>query len=219
CQRPSSGHACTLPARDNIGPLQATAWRRLTFPDFHSLKPRCCGKRCTSLSHDAFVTRRRDDPTMRRRAFIGTLVGAFLDAPLTSEAQPAGRVPRIGYVSPSGPSFGAYPSQRAFLEGLRDHGYVQGHDFILEVRSTEGRSERLFDATTELVRAPVDVLLIGVCGAPLDAARRATQTIPIVVAACNDDLVETGIVASLGRPGGNITGLSKLTPELAAKRL
>ena len=156
---------------------------------------------------------------MNRRAFIGTVAGAFLAAPLASEAQPAGRVPKIGYVSPGSPSFGAYASQRAFLEGLRDHGYVPGHDFILEVRSTEGRSERLFDATTELVRAPVDVLLIGVCGAPLDAARRATQTIPIVVAACNDDLVETGIVASLGRPGGNITGLSKLTPELAAKRL
>jgi ABC-type uncharacterized transport system substrate-binding protein len=156
---------------------------------------------------------------MDRRTFIGTLAGAFLATPLASEAQPAGRVPRIGYVSPGSPSFGAYASQRAFLDGLRDHGYVQGQDFILEIRSTEGRSERLFDATTELVRAPVDVLLIGVCGEPLNAARRATQTIPIVVAACNEDLVETGIVASLGRPGGNITGLSKLTPELAAKRL
>ena len=156
---------------------------------------------------------------MRRRAFIGTLVGAFLVAPLASEAQPAGRVPRIGYVSPSGPSFGPTLASELFSKGCATTANVQGHDFILEVRSTEGRSERLFDATTELVRAPVDVLLIGVCGAPLDAARRATQTIPIVVAACNDDLVETGIVASLGRPGGNITGLSKLTPELAAKRL
>ncbi len=151
--------------------------------------------------------------------FIGTLAGCLLCVPLAATAQPVSRVPRIGYISPGSPSFGAYPSQQAFLAGLRDLGYVQGHDFILDVRSTEGRSERLFDVTTELVRAPVDVLLIGVCGAPLNAARRATQMIPIVVAACNDDLVESGVVASLGRPGGNITGLSKLTPELAAKRL
>src|SRR5438128_133274 len=81
---------------------------------------------------------------MNRRAFIGTVAGAFLAAPLASEAQPAGRVPKIGYVSPGSPSFGAYASQRAFLEGLRDHGYLPGHDFIRELRSTEGRSERLF---------------------------------------------------------------------------
>lgn len=72
---------------------------------------------------------------------------------------------------------------------------------------------------SELVQLPVDVLLVGVCGAPVGAARRATQTIPIVVATCNDDMVETGIAASMNRPGGNVTGQSKLTPELAPKRL
>ena len=87
------------------------------------------------------------------------------------------------------------------------------------VSAQDGGSQRFFDATNQLVRARVDVLLVAVCGAPLDAARRATRTVPVVVATCNDDLVETGAVASLRRPGGNITGLSKLTPELAAKRL
>jgi putative ABC transport system substrate-binding protein len=100
---------------------------------------------------------------------------------------------------------------------LRELGYVEGRDFIVEVVSAEGRG--FFDPTSQLVRARVDVLLVSVCGAPLDAARRATRTIPIVVATCNDDLVETGAVVSLHRPGGNVTGLSKLTPELAAKRL
>jgi len=102
---------------------------------------------------------------------------------------------------------------------MRDHGYVEGRDYVMEVRTAEGKAERYADLTAELVRVPVDVLWVGVCGAPLNAARRATQTIPIVVAACNDDLVETGIIKSMQRPGGNITGLSKLTPELAPKRL
>jgi putative ABC transport system substrate-binding protein len=87
---------------------------------------------------------------------------------------------------------------------LRELGYVEGRDFIVEVVSAEGRG--FFDPTSQLVRARVDVLLVSVCGAPLDAARRATRTIPIVVATCNDDLVETGAVVSLHRPGGNVTG-------------
>jgi len=111
------------------------------------------------------------------------------------------------------------PVEQEFLDGLHDHGYVEGRNVVIEVRSAGGRPERFAELATELVRLPVDVLLVGVCGAPLDAARSATQTIPIVVATCNDDLVKTGIVNSLARPGGNVTGLSKLTPELAAKRL
>ena len=91
---------------------------------------------------------------------------------------------------------------------------------LIEFRSAGGHWERLPQiADDELVGFKVDVLVPAVCGAPLNAARQATSTIPIVVAACNDDLVETGIVASLARPGGNVTGLTKLSPELAAKRL
>ena len=154
-----------------------------------------------------------------RRTVIGAVVGGLIAWPLTATAQQVEHVPRIGVVT-AGTSFdGKFPTQQGFLDGLHDHGYVEGRNVVIEVRSTGGRAERFAEATTELVRLPVDVLLVGVCGAPLDAARRATQTIPIVVATCNDDLVETGIVGSLARPGGNVTGLSKLTPELAAKRL
>jgi putative ABC transport system substrate-binding protein len=155
---------------------------------------------------------------MDRRAFVALVAACLFALPMrVATGQPA-KLPRIGWVTPAA-TFGAAPSQRAFLEGLRDQGYVEGSDFVIEFRSTEGRSERFADLTAELVRLPVDVFVVGVCGEPLNAARRATRTIPIVVMACNDDLVGTGIVQSLNRPGGNITGLSKLTPELAAKRL
>ena len=153
------------------------------------------------------------------RTFICGLVGWLIAGPLTATAQPAEHVPRIGYVTAAAHTFGMFPVEQEFLDGLHDHGYVEGRNVVIEVRSAGGRPERFAELATELVRLPVDVLLVGVCGAPLDAARRATQTIPIVVATCNDDLVETGIVSSLARPGGNVTGLSKLTPELAAKRL
>ncbi|HEX6793589.1 MAG TPA: ABC transporter substrate-binding protein [Casimicrobiaceae bacterium] len=155
---------------------------------------------------------------MLRRTFVAVVAISLLTLPASvATGQPA-KLPRIGYVSPAA-SFAATPALRAFLDQLRYNGYVEGRDFVIEFRSTGGRQERFADLSAELSRLPVDVLLVGVCGEPLDAARRATKTIPIVVGACNDDLVETGIVHSLNRPGGNITGLSKLTPELAAKRL
>ena len=137
--------------------------------------------------------------------------------PVAVLGQQTARMPRIGLVS-SVP-WGSLVTHRAFVAGMRDHGYVEGRDYVMEVRNAEGKPERYGDLTAELVKLPVDVLLVGVCGAPLNAARQATHTIPIVVGSCNDDLVEAGIVKSLQRPGGNITGLSKLSPQLAPKRL
>ena len=142
---------------------------------------------------------------------------------IVGAAQEVARPPRIGLVGVTPGTFAerklASPSLQAFLVGMRDHGYVEGRDYVIEYRTTEGNPERFADLTAELAKLPVDLFLVPVCGAPLNAARQATKTIPIVVAACNDDLVETRMVESLRRPGGNITGLSKLTPELAAKRL
>jgi ABC-type uncharacterized transport system substrate-binding protein len=155
---------------------------------------------------------------MDRRACALVVAACLVALPMRAATSQPAKLPRIGWVTPAA-SFGSAPSQRAFLDGLRDHGYVEGRDFVIEFRSTGGRAGRFADLTAELVELPVDVFVVGVCGEPLDAARRATRTIPIVVMACNDDLVGTGIIKSLNRPGGNITGLSKLTPELAAKRL
>ena len=96
---------------------------------------------------------------------------------------------------------------------------MEGQNIAIERRYSEGRAERVPDLAATLVRLGVDVIVVDACGAPLNAASQATSTIPIVVAACNDDLVATGLISSLARPGGNITGLSELTPQLGAKRL
>lgn len=152
------------------------------------------------------------------RCVLATCI--ILAASSVAVAQQSAKVPRIGFVAGgASATFGGVPVYRAFLDGMRDLGYVEGRDFTMEVRAAQGRPERFAELTAEVVQSRVDLMLVGVCGAPLDAASRATQTIPIVVATCNDDMVETGVVASMRRPGGNITGLSKLTPELAAKRL
>jgi putative ABC transport system substrate-binding protein len=137
-----------------------------------------------------------------------------------AQPQASAHLPRIGYVATADESVVRnFPNWKALFAGLAELGMIEGRDFKLEVRSTLGKPERFESLTQELVNSKVDLLVAGVCGAPLNAARRATQSIPIVVPTCNDDLVELGIVNSLNRPGGNITGLSKLTPELAPKRL
>src|SRR5215475_6256311 len=134
---------------------------------------------------------------------------------LAAEAQPAGKIARIGFLG----TFPMNPNYEAFRQGLRELGYVEGQNIAIERRDSEGRAELLPQLVTALVRLKVDVMVVDACGAPLNAASQATSTIPIVVAACNDDLVATGLISSLARPGGNITGLSELTPELGAKRL
>jgi ABC-type uncharacterized transport system substrate-binding protein len=161
---------------------------------------------------------------MRRRTppiLTLALVGNLLAAPLAAEAQQAGKTARVGHLSPGGgPLIAArMPVAIALYGALRDLGWVEGQNLIIEWRSADGKTERLPDLARDLVRLNVDVIVVGSCGAVLDAARGATAKIPIVVATCNDDMVTAGIVASLGHPGGNITGLSKLTPELSAKRL
>ena len=154
-----------------------------------------------------------------RIAAVGLAVAIGL-APLAALAQQAKKVPRVGtVVSVSPASWFTFPTSRAFLDGMRDLGYVEGRDFVIEIRSTEGRAERFPQLSAELAQLPVDLILVGVCGAQLNAARFATRSTPIVVATCNDDMVEAGVIASMRRPGGNVTGLSKLTPELASKRL
>jgi putative ABC transport system substrate-binding protein len=146
-----------------------------------------------------------------------TLMAGFLAAPLGVEAQQAVKVWKIAFL---GGSLSAVPPfMQAFQQGLRELGYVEGQNIALERRSSEEKPEELLDLATQLVRLKVDVIVVDACGAPLNAASQATSTIPIVVAACNDDLVATGLISSLARPGGNITGLSELTPELGAKRL
>jgi putative ABC transport system substrate-binding protein len=158
---------------------------------------------------------------MDRRHFLLTSLTIVLSAPLGAEAQQAGKVAKVGHLSPgsAGPGMPRLPVIAALYQALGDLGWVEGQNLTVEHLGAAGKAERLPDLAQELVRRKVDVIVVGSCGGPLDAARQATTKIPIVVTTCNDDMVATGIVASLARPGGNITGLSKLTPELSAKRL
>jgi putative ABC transport system substrate-binding protein len=149
---------------------------------------------------------------MHRRAFLGTL--GLLVAPRATRAQHAAKAPRIGLL---GGSPAASPLREAFRQGLRDLGYVEGRNVMIEYRFDEGKLERLPALVAELVALEVDVILAGSTSAAL-AAKQATRTLPIVVAGIRDP-VGSGLVSSLARPGGNVTGLSLLAPDLVGKRL
>jgi len=151
-----------------------------------------------------------------RREFIGTLAGGLLAAPLAAEAQQATKVARIGYLgnSPTG-----FPHLReAFLQGLHDLGYVEGRNVVIEYRYAEGKLERLPALAAELVALKVDVIFVGGGTLTALAAKQATRTLPIVFADAADP-VTSGLVTSLARPGGNVTGLYALAAELVGKRL
>ncbi len=153
----------------------------------------------------------RNGPTL---TLVLALVLGILVAPRATEAQQAGMVPRIGVLSQAAP-----PNNRveSLKQGLRDLGWVEGQNVGVEYRYANDKLERLPQLAAELVRLKVDVIVTG--GEPaIRAAREATSTIPIVMAISGDP-VETGLVASLARPGGNITGLSLLNLELGGKRL
>ncbi len=148
---------------------------------------------------------------------IALAIGMVLTPPAAA-AQQARKVHRIGILL-SGPAE-QQPIRAvldAFRQGLRELGYVEGQNIVIEYRSTQGRVERFLDLAAELGRLKVDLILAGPTPAA-SAAKQATSTIPIVAAAMGDP-VEDGLVASLARPGGNITGLTYLGPELVAKRL
>ena len=145
------------------------------------------------------------------------VVSSLLLPPCTpAEAQQRSKIPRIGYLNATQPS--TNPARlEAFRQGLRDLGYVEGENIIIEVRHAEGQLDRLPALAAELVRLKVDVI-ISVGPTATRPAKEATATIPIVMAQ-DIDPVATGVVASLARPGGNITGLSTLAPELTGKQL
>ena len=148
-----------------------------------------------------------------RLAAPPTLALALLAAPLSTEA---GKVYRLGILATLSPTWHV-ESWRSFREGLRELGYVEGRNLVVEFRSAEGRAERMPALATELVTLNVDVIFAFTTAAAL-AARNATTTIPIVFSAVSDP-VGAGLVTSLARPGGNITGTTHLSRDLIGKRL
>jgi putative ABC transport system substrate-binding protein len=152
---------------------------------------------------------------MQRREATFALV-ALGTVPLAADAQEGPKVPRIGYLALD---LGAFLHVReAFLQGLRDLGYVEGRNIAIEYRSADGKPERLLALATELVALKVDVLFAGGGTLPALAAKQATSTLPIVFADAADPLT-SGLVTNLARPGGNVTGLFALAAELVSKRL
>jgi putative ABC transport system substrate-binding protein len=154
-----------------------------------------------------------------RNSKSAILVGALLLAlsfPLDVEAQQPTKVPRIGYLNAASLSITANRAE-AFRQGLRGLGYIEGKNIIIEWRSGEGKEDRLPALAAELVRLKVDVIVTS-GPRPTHSAKQATATIPIVMAQ-DPDPVGSGFVASLAHPGGNITGLSTLAPEISGKRL
>ena len=155
------------------------------------------------------------DGVKRRDFLIAT--GAILAAPLAAEAQQAAKIARIGYLAPNVVTANARLFE-AFRQGLRDLGYVEARNLLIEVRSAEGKSERLAASAAELVALKVDVIVSAGGTLAALAAKQATRTIPIVFVSVGDP-VTSGLVSSLARPGGNVTGLSLLFPDLVGKCL
>jgi ABC-type uncharacterized transport system substrate-binding protein len=154
---------------------------------------------------------------MDRRAFIAAVGTGFLVAPFATEGQQTGKVYRIGILSGGWPEKNA-PQVQAFLKGLHDMGWIAGQNVVIEWRSAEGRMDRLGALAAELVHMKVDIMVTASSTPATVAAKRATTTIPIVMVAAGAP-VENGLVASLARPGGNVTGSTTLGGEVVSKRL
>ncbi len=145
-------------------------------------------------------------------AFVLVVVGAV------AQAQPQAKIPRIGYLSGTGNASNPGPYVEALRQGLRDLGYVEGKNFLIEYRGAEGKPDRMPSLVTELVQLKVDVLVVPTAAGAIRVAKQATKTIPIVMVTLLDP-VATGLVDSLAHPGGNITGLATLQRDLSGKRL
>jgi putative ABC transport system substrate-binding protein len=153
---------------------------------------------------------------MRRRDFISLLGSAGAAWPLAARAQQAGKLPTIGILGPTTPS-GQAQEVAAFVQRLRELGWIEGRNLAIEVRWAQGRPERYAEIAAEFVRLKVDVILTQTTP-PAVAAKQATSVIPIVFASAGDP-VGSGLVASLARPGGNVTGLSSQAGDTTGKRV
>ena len=151
---------------------------------------------------------------MNRRSFLGTLGTCLLAAPLVGEAQQARRVWRVGILATANPRV-----YDASIDELSRLGYIDGRNLAVELRSAEGKVERLPILAAELVRAGVDVIITGGPEVSVRAARQATKTTPVVIVAIDYDPIASGYGASLARPGGNVTGVFLQQIELTAKRM
>jgi putative ABC transport system substrate-binding protein len=155
---------------------------------------------------------------MSRKSFCLAVCALLIAHSFTAEAQQAKKVSRIGYLSNSDPALESTRSE-AIRQALREVGYIEGQNIATEYRYAEGKQERYPELADELVRLKVDIIVVPGGDIPIRAAKNATKTIPIVMVGQGLDPVEAGLVESLARPGGNITGITNLGTELGGKRL
>jgi putative ABC transport system substrate-binding protein len=154
---------------------------------------------------------------MKKAGFLSIpFVVVLLAVAVITEAQQPAKVPRIGLLTAGSPSTMAARTE-AFRQGLRELGYVEGKNIVIEYRYAEGKRERWNDLASEMVRLKPDVIAVGGTGLTR-SVKEATSTIPIVVGGAGD-LIGTGLVSSLARPGGNITGSTSISPDVSGKRL
>jgi putative ABC transport system substrate-binding protein len=154
--------------------------------------------------------------TVTRRTFLASTTALFA-LPVAAGAQRAGTVHRIAYVASIPPTSERRPPWDSFLQGLRDRGWIEGQNLIIEQRSTRGRPELISELVAAVLQIPIDALVVGDSQGAW-AAKRATNTTPIILANVGN-AVKQGLVASLARPGGNITGITNLIEDTAGKRL
>src|SRR4029453_18074260 len=152
------------------------------------------------------------------RRFKPALCAVLLVLSLPAEAQQPKKVPRIGYLSNTDP-VGESTRSEAIRLALRERGYIEGQNIAIEYRYTEGKRDRAPELAAEMVRLKVDIIVVAGGETWIRAAKNATKTIPIVMVGLGIDPVKAGLVKSLARPGGNVTGLTNLGPELGGKRL
>ena len=156
---------------------------------------------------------------MKKAAVPSILVAVVLLAlAVTAEAQQPKKVPRIGYLSALDPASESARSEAIRL-ALRELGYIEGQNIAIEYRYAEGKRDRVPELAAELVRLKVDIIVVAGGATAVRAAKNATKTIPIVMVGAGSDPVKAGLIESLARPGGNVTGLTNLARELGGKRL
>src|SRR5437660_3488302 len=155
---------------------------------------------------------------MSKKIILTVLATAMLAFVNLSEAQQPAKIPRIGYLSVSDPT-NEYTRAEAIRLALRERGYIEGQNIAIEYRYAEGKRDRGPDLAAELVRLKVDLIVVVGGLGTIQAAKNATKTIPIIMTGEGIDPVKAGLVESLARPGGNVTGVTYLSGELGGKRL
>jgi putative ABC transport system substrate-binding protein len=155
---------------------------------------------------------------MKKKITVVALCAMLFALCFSTEAQQPTKVPRIGYLSNVDPARESTRSE-AIRQSLRERGYIEGQNIATEYRYAEGKLDRFPDVAAELVHLKVDIIVVSAGTIPLQAVMNATKTIPIVMTGGGADPVEAGLIESLARPGGNVTGLTNLSRKLGGKRL